>query len=114
MLEILLCLFWFVFGAYSFWFISRAKTTQPLTLDDVAVMWKLHKHQTGCTSTELLSVLAKRGKVVGFKCNCGYEFQQRRLITQRTLRETDYYQQMQKTRTALRNLGVSYSYLREI
>jgi len=114
MLEILLWLFWFIFGAYSFWFVSRAETVQPLALDEVVLIWKLHKQQTGCNSTELLSILTKRGKIIGFKCNCGYEFQQKRPITQKILKETDYYQQMQKTRMTLQNLGVHYSYVREI
>jgi len=83
MLDLQIWAFWFIFGAYSFWFFFKAKTFQPLTLDDLALTWKLHKRQTGCTASRIHSLLTKNGKVVGFKCDCGYEFLQKRLITQK-------------------------------
>jgi len=83
MFDLLLLGSWLVLGAYSFWFFFKAKTFQPLTLDDLALTWKLHKLQTGCRASRIQRLLLKNGEVVGFKCDCGYEFQQKRLITQK-------------------------------
>ena len=75
--------FWLILGAYSLWFLFKAKTLHPLTIDDLALTWKLHKQQTGCKSSRIHSLLMKDDEVVGFKCNCGYKFIQQRLITQK-------------------------------
>jgi len=83
LLDLLTWGFWLALGAYAMWFLFRAKTFQPLTLDDLALMWKLHKQNTGCTASRINSMLKNDDDVVGFKCDCGYEFLQKRLITQR-------------------------------
>jgi len=83
MLDLLVWGSWFVLGAYSFWFFLKAKTFQPLTLDDLVSTWELHKQHTGCTAPRIHSFLTKNDEVVGFKCGCGYEFLQKRLITQK-------------------------------
>jgi hypothetical protein len=75
--------FWLALAAYAMWFLFRAKTFQPLTLDDLALMWKLHKRETCCTASHIHSLLKRDDEVVGFRCECGYEFIQKRLITQR-------------------------------
>ncbi len=83
MLALLLLASWLVFGAYSLWFLLKAETLQPLTLDDLALTWRLHKRQTGCRAPRIHSLITKNDEVVGFKCDCGYEFLQKRLITQK-------------------------------
>ena len=83
LLDLLVWGFWLALVAYAMWFLFRAKTFQPLTLDDLALMWKLHKQNTGCTASRINSMLKNDDEVVGFKCDCGYEFLQKRLITQR-------------------------------
>jgi len=83
LLDLLVWGFWLALVAYAMWFLFRAKTFQPLTLDDLALMWKLHKQNTGCTASRINSMLKNDDDVVGFKCDCGYEFLQKRLITQR-------------------------------
>jgi len=87
MLDLVVWAFWFIFGAYSFWFFFGAKTFQPLTLDNLALTWKLHKQETGCTAPRIHSLLVKKNEVVGFKCDCGYEFLQKRLVTQRVRKQ---------------------------
>ena len=83
LLDLLTWGFWLALAAYAMWFLFRAKTFQPLTLDDLALMWKLHKQNTGCTASRINSMLKNDDEIVGFKCDCGYEFIQKRLITQR-------------------------------
>jgi MinD-like ATPase involved in chromosome partitioning or flagellar assembly len=82
LLELLLVGFWLALAVYCFWYFFLAKTFQPLILDDLALMWRLHKRQAGCTASRIHSLLERNNEVVGFKCECGYEFQQKRLITQ--------------------------------
>jgi len=83
LLELLIWGFWFALTVYCFWYFFLAKTFQPLTMDDIALMWRLHKQQTGCAASRVPSLLERNGEVIGFRCECGYEFQQKRLITQR-------------------------------
>ena len=86
MLGLLVWGFWLVLGIYGCWFFLRAETLQSLTLDDLALTWKLHKQQTGCTASRIHSLIKRNNEIVGFRCECGYEFIQKRLITQKTTR----------------------------
>ena len=86
MLLYLLWGFWLTLAVYCFWYFFMAKTFQPLTWDNLALTWRLHKQQTGCTASRIHSLLTSDDEVVGFKCWCGCEFRQRRLITQRVLK----------------------------
>ena len=76
--------FWLALAAYVLWFLFKAKTVQPLTLDDLALTWKVHKKQKGCNASRIHSLIKENNEVVGFRCECGYEFIQKRLITQRS------------------------------
>jgi hypothetical protein len=82
-LELIIGSLWLVLGAYVLWYLFKAKTFQPLTLDDLALTWKLHKKQTGCTASRINTILVKNNKFIGFKCECGYNYLQKRLITQK-------------------------------
>lgn len=75
--------FWVVLGVYCFWYFFLAKTFQPLTLDDLALMWLLHMRQAGCKASRIHRLLERNNEIVGFECECGFMFQQKRLITQR-------------------------------
>jgi hypothetical protein len=83
LLELLIWGFWLALTVYCIWYLFLAKTVQPLTFVDVALTWRLHKQQTGCSASQVSSVLERNGEVIGFKCECGYKFLQKRLITQR-------------------------------
>ncbi len=74
--------FWVALIAYVLWFFFEAKTVQPLTLDDLALTWKLHKQQDGCDASRIHSLIKENDEVIGFRCECGYKFIQKRLITQ--------------------------------
>lgn len=83
MLEYMLFGTWFLLGAYALWFVSKAKTFQPLTLDELACAWKLHKRDANCNASQIHDLLVRKNEVVGFKCDCGYEWLQKRPITQK-------------------------------
>lgn len=83
MWEIVACGAWLSFAGYIFWFMFGAKEFQPLTLDDLALLWRIHKHQNRCKASQIHDLLVKNDEVVGFKCDCGYQYFQKRLITQK-------------------------------
>ena len=83
LLGFLLGGFWVALAVYCFWYFFLAKTFQPLTLDDLALMWQLHKRQAGCKALRIHRLLERNNEIVGFECECGFMFQQKRLITQR-------------------------------
>jgi hypothetical protein len=80
MLELLLiigCSFTLIAGV-----ICKTKTLQPLTTEGLEVAWKIHKQHARCRATILKCLLTRNGKVVGFKCNCGYKYTQKKSLTQ--------------------------------
>ena len=83
MLDVLMAGSWVTLVVYIMWFIFKAKTVQPLTIDDLALTWKVHKQQEGCTASRIHSLIKENDEIIGFRCDCGYEFVQKRLITQR-------------------------------
>lgn len=87
LLELLVWGFWLALIVYLTWFFFRAKTFQSLTLDDLALTWKLHKRETDCNASRIHSLLKRNDEVVGFRCDCGYEFFQQRLISQKVHEE---------------------------
>ena len=76
-------IFWVGLVSYVFWFLFRAKTLHPMDLDDLALMWRIHKLETGCKASRINSLLTIKNETVGFKCECGYEFIQKRLISKK-------------------------------
>jgi len=124
MLDLLILGSWLIVGTYSFWYFFKAKTFQSLTLDKLALTWKLHKQQTGCTASCIHSLLTKNNEIVGFKCDCGYEFLQKRLITQKahthtktsiaSLVSSTFARPLQKKRGSTQNVDLPYSNIKEI
>ncbi len=113
MFDLLVWAFWFIFGIYIFWYFTQAKTVQSITLDQLALTWKLHKQQTGCEASRLNSILTRNKEAVGYKCDCGYEFIQKRLITQKP-RPYVHQRQLQETRGFIRDLDLHYSHIEEV
>ncbi|WGM90412.1 MAG: hypothetical protein NUK63_04630 [Candidatus Bathyarchaeum tardum] len=90
MLDLLAFGFWIALGTYLVWYFFKAKTVQPLTIDDLALTWKIHKQQSGCKSTRIHGLIKENDEIIGFKCDCGYKFIQQRLITQRSVNPAPY------------------------
>ena len=89
-LYVLIFGLWLGLVLYVAWFVFKAKTVQPLTLDDLALTWKVHKQRDGCTASRIHGLVKEKDDVVGFRCDCGYEFIQRRLITQKPQKNTEH------------------------
>lgn len=124
MLDLIAWGFWFALGAYSFWFFTKAKTLQPLTLDDLALTWRVHKQQIGCNASRIHSLIVKDDHIVGFKCACGHEFLQKRLITKKVpiniqtgialFELSKDGNILMKAKGSLTKLGVHFSHIKEI
>lgn len=67
------------FGFYVTWLLLSANRVVPIPREDLEILWKLHKQETGCEATELREIV-KRNKIVGFKCECGYKHCQKKPI----------------------------------
>jgi len=97
MLDLLLWIFWFILGANSFWFFTQAKKLRPLTLDELVILWKLHKQQTECDApiSKMEPIINTQSyEFVSFKCECDYRYLSKRLITQRDARKLNMFSQI--------------------
>jgi len=83
LLYVLMFGFWIALAGYVLGFPFKAKTVQPLTIDDLALTWRVHKQQKGCNASRIHGLIKENDEVIGFRCDCGYEFIQQRLISQR-------------------------------
>ena len=60
--------------------VTATKRTIPITVEDAKVMWALHKQNTGCIFKEWTLLTRNKGKMIGFQCECGYRFKQKKPI----------------------------------
>jgi hypothetical protein len=86
MTDFLMLALWFVFGGYCVWFLTKAKQPEALTLDELVLIWKIHKQQSGCkaplSKVEPI-VNSHTSEFSGFRCKCGYQYQSQRPIVQK-------------------------------
>lgn len=82
---------WVTLCMYLFWYIVKASTYESISLDDLAILWRFHKQEAGCKSSFIQDLLVKNDEVVGFRCGCGYEYLQKRLIMQKTKKSAYSY-----------------------
>jgi hypothetical protein len=80
MLTDIVMIMWACLGGYLIWYVAAAKCDMPLTLDEARVLWKMHKRNTNCTGHKWRSITRKNGKVLGFECECGYKYKQKRRL----------------------------------
>ena len=86
MLEYFVWASWFLLGTYTSWFLTRVKKAEPVTLDEVVILWKIHRLETGCncplSEVEPIADLYSK-EISGFKCACGYSYMSKHLLAQR-------------------------------
>jgi hypothetical protein len=75
--PILMPSMWIGVAAYAIWYFGSAKNYAPLTVEEIRVLWKIHKQDTKCSSGRWEKIRKGR-KVIGFKCGCGYRHVQKR------------------------------------
>jgi len=62
---------------------TAIKRTAPVSRDDAEVLWNMHKQKDLCLARKWKPT--KRGKknIVGFKCECGHAYTQKRPLLSR-------------------------------
>jgi hypothetical protein len=79
MIEIIAVTLWACFVAYAIWYFTSAKHYVPLTPREARLLWKIHKQTARCDSKRWREIRRGR-KIVGFACECGYKYMQKRPI----------------------------------
>jgi hypothetical protein len=69
---------WAIFTGYLLWYMVAVKRSTPLTSDEAKVLWKIHKKAAHCAGQKWQPVTRKGGKLLGFQCECGYHYTQKR------------------------------------
>ena len=70
---------WVSFGCVAAWFVLSAKKHQPISTTEVEMLWKSHKQFSKCKAKKFAKI-SKGKKIIGYKCQCGYEHKQKRPI----------------------------------
>lgn len=84
MLDILFLAFWVILLCFIAGYLFFAKTYQSVSKDDIALRSTIHKNNSKCNSKKIEYLQQKNDCIYGFKCGCGFEFKQKRLITQKS------------------------------
>ncbi len=102
MIEIIAITLWVCFTAYALWYLTSAKHYAPITPNEARLLWKIHKQTAKCNSKRWREIHRGR-KMVGFACECGYKYMQKRSIVAGAPQPvtaqstTAIYQKMHKT-----------------
>jgi|YelNatPaOPRAMG01_1025707.scaffolds.fasta_scaffold50834_1 hypothetical protein len=83
MLSIILPTLYIAFAAYFLWLISSAKHVTPITLEEAKVLWSIHRQKDNCRCRKWVPVTRRNGSVIGFKCECGYKYTQKKPVVSR-------------------------------
>jgi len=76
---------WTGFAICSIWYFTRAKEYVPLSSEEIYILWTLHKNEANCNSEKIYQI--KHGNaVVGFRCDCGYEYYSQKPIAQKPVK----------------------------
>ncbi len=71
---------WTVFACALFCYVFAVRRSELITVDEAAIIWKIHKKTTHCTGKRWQPIAHKCGKLKGFRCDCGYRYAQKRPI----------------------------------
>jgi hypothetical protein len=58
--------------------IGATEHTVPIKIEDANAMWTLHKLNSGCDCKKHRLLSQKKGKTIGFMCECGYKYTQKK------------------------------------
>jgi len=83
MLEIIAPAVWMGFAVYATWYFASAKHYAPITLNEARILWEIHKQNVRCDAKKWQEI-RRRGKIIGFECECGYKHVQKRPIATNT------------------------------
>ena len=67
-----------IFMGCLLWFMIAVKRSEPITVDEAKMLWKIHKKTTHCGGKKWQPITRKGDKLKGFQCECGYNYSQER------------------------------------
>ena len=71
---------WSVFSIYLLWYLTAVHRSEPITIDEAKMLWKIHKKNCRCASNKWQPIKRRGGKIKGFQCECGFKYAQSRPI----------------------------------
>lgn len=66
---------------------TLAKRSVPITVNDAKVMWAMHQKTAHCRGHKWKPIKLKKDKIVGFRCECGYTYTQKRPLVCRSIKQ---------------------------
>jgi hypothetical protein len=121
--ELLIAITLLSLGGYSTWQFFQTEIMQPLSLEDLALVYKLHKKQAKCPTQRVHTLLIKNKGIVGFRCDCGYTYVQKRPRFQRINKKDSpnlphkrhhKLSNLFETKNRLKELGLEYQKMKII
>lgn len=70
---------WVTLGCAVAWFLLSAKREQEITEKEAEMLWKSHKQFKHCSAKKFIKIV-KGKKLIGYNCQCGYQYKQERPI----------------------------------
>ena len=71
---------WLSFTCYLFWFITSANHNVFISKKYANTLWKIHKGNQCCNGKKWTAINHKEGKIIGFNCDCGYTYSQKKPV----------------------------------
>lgn len=65
---------------------TLAKRSAPITVNDAKVIWTMHKKTTHCRGHKWQPIKRQKDKIVGFRCECGYKYTQKKPLVCKELK----------------------------
>ena len=75
---------WLSLGFCIAWFLLSAKRSVALSPEEAEMLWKIHKQRIRCNGKKY-KLITRRGKTIGFKCECGHKHIQKKPIVNVTV-----------------------------
>jgi hypothetical protein len=74
---------WASFALCGAWCLTSVKRNTSITFSDAKMIWILHRKSANCTGHKWQPITRRKGKIIGFECECGYEYTQKRPLVSR-------------------------------
>jgi hypothetical protein len=78
-LQIIVPAVWASFSAYVLWYVGKAKDYSPINPTEARQLWTIHRKTVNCNGKRWRQI-TRRGRTIGFECECGHRHLQRRPI----------------------------------
>ncbi len=62
------------------------RCTTPITADEAKVMWAMHRKTAHCRGHKWRPIKRSKDRIIGFQCECGYKFTQKRPLLSRPMK----------------------------